>query len=299
MHGSWFMQDAAIFLCLLIKQYISFVPSWHRPEMNMPIIILLTIKLNRDAREFRIIQSVLARLRSGRPSKRSSMPGRYKWLLSTPKCLGRLWGLLRSCSVVNGAIFPGVKWARRKADCYLRLASRLRMSGGHYIWGNSTNYIRLFRTYECNSRNYQCNVITKLFISSHWPSSSIWSITVQQDMYFIPVNGMTQRWSDSRRSTRIIRHAVCHLNLRLHAGYGESELTYGEIYNLPFFPCVSPLLTSVILRAFMEADDINDGMWLWSENDSAVNLRAIRKTTRTYIQRPISFRITCLVMKEI
>jgi len=26
MHGSWFMQDAAIFLCLFINQHVSFVP---------------------------------------------------------------------------------------------------------------------------------------------------------------------------------------------------------------------------------------------------------------------------------
>jgi hypothetical protein len=57
----------------------------------------------------------------------------------------------------------------------------------------------------------------------------------------------TERYSALRRNTRIIRYAVCHLNLRLHEGYGESELTYGEIHNPPFFPRVTPLLSFVIL----------------------------------------------------
>jgi len=63
-----------------------------------------------------------------------------------------------------------------------------------------------------------------------------------------------------------LRNAVCHLNLRLHARYGESEATYGEIYDLPFFPWVTPLFSSVILWAFMKADDINDRMFSFSLN---------------------------------
>jgi hypothetical protein len=99
----------------------------------MSIIILLTINLCRDARNFRLIQSVLSRLRTGRPIKRSLMPGRYSTsdsslLRSVQNGCGDCSGLAQ---LANGAAFPGVRWPGRKADCYLRLASGLRMSGGH------------------------------------------------------------------------------------------------------------------------------------------------------------------------
>ena len=35
---------------------------------------------------------------------------------------------------------------------------------------------------------------------------------------------------------------MCPLNLRLHEGYVESELTYGEVYNPPFFSMSESLI---------------------------------------------------------
>jgi hypothetical protein len=124
------MQDAAIFLCLLLNQYRSFIPSWHRPEINMPIIILLTTNLCRDVREFKIIQSTC--WLDWDLDERANVvwcpagTSDSSLLRSVQSDSGKCSGLVQW---VNGAIFPGVRWPGRKADCYLRLASRLKWVG--------------------------------------------------------------------------------------------------------------------------------------------------------------------------
>jgi hypothetical protein len=80
-------------------------------------------------------------------------------------------------------------------------------------------------------------------------------MAVKQDMYCIKSSWHDpERYNDPRISTRIIRNAICHLNLRLHEEYGESELTCGEIHNLPFFPGMISQFSSFILQHFMMPD---------------------------------------------